>query len=310
MSIYLDEKNPEKHKPFDDASPDIVAYVRYLEVIAGKSPNTAFSYYCDLRNFSRFMKRRRGLVTDDTEIKDIDPKGLDTAFWGSVTKEDVYEYLYFLNSECGNKKSSTARRLASLHGFYDYLVNQVDLLQENPTASIKPPKALSGSLVDFLSHGGSKTYYRTWNNVARWINMVLNGTYWKFVPKSALDDMVRNIAVINLKKCSGSAHASAKVVRQAARQDADRLKRQIQLYEPDIILTGGWGLVSNILHDEILADDAEWVKPNGQTALWYYTSCSVRSEKETLVVSMPHPNRAAKCWTLELEKILRETGRS
>lgn len=58
MSIYLDEKNPEKHKPFDDASPDIAAYVRYLEVIAGKSPNTAFSYYCDLRNFSRFMKRR------------------------------------------------------------------------------------------------------------------------------------------------------------------------------------------------------------------------------------------------------------
>ena len=38
MSIYLDEKNPEKHKPFDDASPDIVAYVRYLEVIQAKAP--------------------------------------------------------------------------------------------------------------------------------------------------------------------------------------------------------------------------------------------------------------------------------
>ena len=24
MSIYLDEKNPGKHKPFEDASPDIV----------------------------------------------------------------------------------------------------------------------------------------------------------------------------------------------------------------------------------------------------------------------------------------------
>ena len=47
---------------------------------------------------------------------------------------------------------------------------------------------------------------------------------------------------------------------------------QIQLYEPDIILTGGWGLVSNILHDEILADDAEWVKPDEETALWYYKS--------------------------------------
>ena len=136
MSIYLDEKNPGKHPPFDDASPDIVEYVRYLEVIAGKSANTAFSYYCDLRGFSRFMKRRRGLVPADTEIKDIDPKGLDTAFWGSVSKEDIYEYLYFLNRECGNKKSSTARRLASLHGFYDYLVNQVNKLTENPTASI------------------------------------------------------------------------------------------------------------------------------------------------------------------------------
>ena len=140
MSIYLNEKNPGKHPPFDDASPDIVEYVRYLEVIAGKSANTAFSYYCDLRGFSRFMKRRRGLVPADAEMKEIDPKGLDTAFWAEVTKEDIYEYLYFLNRECGNKKSSTARRLASLHGFYDYLVNQVNKLSSDPTAAIHPPK--------------------------------------------------------------------------------------------------------------------------------------------------------------------------
>ena len=86
------------------------------------------------------MKRRRGLVATDAEFKEIDPKGLDTAFWGSITKEDIYEYLYFLNRECGNKKSSTARRLASLHGFYDYLVNQVNRLSEDPTAAIRPPK--------------------------------------------------------------------------------------------------------------------------------------------------------------------------
>ena len=143
MSIYLDERNPGKHAPFEDAATDIVEYVRYLEVIAGKSANTAFSYYCDLRSFSRFMKRRRRLVAADAEFKEIDPKGLDTAFWGSITKEDIYEYLYFLNRECGNKKSSTARRLASLHGFYDYLVNQVNRLTEDPTAAIRPPKHLT-----------------------------------------------------------------------------------------------------------------------------------------------------------------------
>ena len=38
MSIYLDEKNPGKHKPFQDASQDIVDYVRYLEVLRAKAP--------------------------------------------------------------------------------------------------------------------------------------------------------------------------------------------------------------------------------------------------------------------------------
>ena len=91
MSIYLDEKNPGKHKPFEDASPDIVEYVRYLEVIAGKSANTAFSYFCDLRGFSRFMKRRRGLVPADSEMQDIDPKGLDTAFWAKIGRASCRE---------------------------------------------------------------------------------------------------------------------------------------------------------------------------------------------------------------------------
>ena len=44
---------------------------------------------------------------------------------------------------------------------------------------LKETNALRGSLVEFLSHGGSETYYRTWNNVARWANMILNGTYWE-----------------------------------------------------------------------------------------------------------------------------------
>ena len=74
---------------------------------------------------------------------------------------------------------------------------------------LKETNGLHGSLVEFLYHGGSKTYYRTWNNVARWANMILNGTYWKFVPKSSLDDMVRNIAVVNLK-VSGRCHRKLK----------------------------------------------------------------------------------------------------
>ena len=58
MSIYLDERNPGKHAPFEDAAPDIVEYVRYLEVIAGKSANTAFSYYCDFNNRNKHQQNQ------------------------------------------------------------------------------------------------------------------------------------------------------------------------------------------------------------------------------------------------------------
>ena len=74
MSIYLDEKNPGKHKPFEDASPDIVEYVRYLEVIAGKSANTAFSYYCDLRWVQPLYEAPPRLVLRTVRCRTSTPK--------------------------------------------------------------------------------------------------------------------------------------------------------------------------------------------------------------------------------------------
>ena len=177
---------------------------------------------------------------------------------------------------------------------------------------LKETNGLQNSLTDFLRHGGSQTYWRTWNNVARWTNLVLNGTYWEFVSRAELDDMVRNIAVVNLKKYAGGARANRKEILSAASKDIDLLKRQIMLYEPDIILTGGWNLVSDFLHDTIFQDTAVWSQPNDVTQLWYYETDKIipnDKSRKTLVISMPHPNRAAKRWTIELEKVLRETNR-
>ncbi len=37
---------------------------------------------------------------------------------------------------------------------------------------LKETNGLQGSLADFLRNGGSDTYYRTWNNVARWFRIL------------------------------------------------------------------------------------------------------------------------------------------
>ena len=139
--------------------------------------------------------------------------------------------------------------------------------------------------------------------------MILNGTYWEFVPKSFAGRYGAEYRCGKPEKVSGRCHRKLKsgtAGRPAGCGPTETSDTALRTRNhPDRRL----GLVSNILHDEIFADDAEWIRPNEETALWYYKSSLVCTGKETLVVSMPHPNRAAKCWTLELEKILRETGR-
>lgn len=174
---------------------------------------------------------------------------------------------------------------------------------------LKETNGLQSSLTDFLRHGGNSTYWRTWNNVARWTNLILHGTYWEFIPKEALDDAMHDLAVVNLKKYAGGARANQREVAAEAAKDVDLLRQQITLYAPDIVLTCGWGLVSDFLHDTIYQDPAIWNPPDSAAELWYYETTKITPAHSTLVVSMPHPNRAAKRWTLELEKLLRKTNR-
>lgn len=177
---------------------------------------------------------------------------------------------------------------------------------------LKETNGLQGSLVECLRHGGNG---KTWNNVIRWAKMALDGVYLDDVPQSEFQDIIRNIAVMNLKKYAGGPRAKAKEIERVAHQDADLLRRQIELYEPDLLLTGGWRLTSNVLHDTICEDATPWTKPNERTNLWYYETDSLAKhhktlvDHKTLVVSMPHPNRSDRRWTLELEKVLRITGR-
>ena len=104
--------------------------------------------------------------------------------------------------------------------------------------------------------------------------------------------------------------ANNREVKKIALEDVDLLRRQVRLYQTDIILTGGWGMVSDFLHDHILEEDRAWYDPRKrkdrerEPDLWYFRTDKVCEGKSTLVISMPHPNRAAKKWTLELQKVL------
>lgn len=125
---------------YEESSPVIMDYLTYMSVIKGKSQNTVNEYFMDLRTFFRYLKHKRGLA-DDCEFIDIDIKDVDLDLIKTVTLEDAYDFMLFLQSERQNSARTRARKVSSLMSFFEYLTNRKMLLDKNPIAELDTPKS-------------------------------------------------------------------------------------------------------------------------------------------------------------------------
>ncbi len=138
MSTYIDPMNPGKHAPYDDIPQDARDFLNYIGAILNRSPRTVNAYYIDLRTFFRFLVRYRGL-SGDVDFDDIPITGLDTQFIGSVTKAEIYEYLYFLKNERQNEPAARARKLSTVKSFYRYMTIKSNRLENDPSKDVSVP---------------------------------------------------------------------------------------------------------------------------------------------------------------------------
>ena len=148
MSTYIDPRHPNRHDSYDDIPYDVVQYLHYLEVVKARSPRTSNGYYIDLRNFFRFLVRMREHL--DLPLEEISIVHLNTEFYRLITKAEIYEYIYYLQSDCGNGKAAITRKLASIHGFFHYMVVEMSLLETDPSADISGPP-IKQALPKYLS---------------------------------------------------------------------------------------------------------------------------------------------------------------
>ncbi len=102
----------------------IRAFVTFLDRQQGASPRTIRSYESDLRQFSTFLGRTI--------------RARQTPTPGVVEVEHIRDYLVWLD-EKGVKKSSLARKLATLRSFYRFLIRE-GLLARNPAEAIRTPR--------------------------------------------------------------------------------------------------------------------------------------------------------------------------
>lgn len=106
----------------DDA---IRAFMTFLDLERGASAETIRSYQTDLRQFTTFCK---GLP--QFSMNPIEPASID-----SLT---IRGYLMWLD-EKGEKKSSLARKLATLKSFYKFLTRE-GRTEVNPAAHVRSPQ--------------------------------------------------------------------------------------------------------------------------------------------------------------------------
>ena len=126
-------------------------FLVYHETIKGHSHATVDEYFLDLRNFFRYLKIERGIVPRSSELDEISIMDVDLNFVGSVTLEEVYDYLSYLardrvknensrEKSCGLSATTRARKIATIRSFYKYLTLKTKQLEVNPVADLDSPK--------------------------------------------------------------------------------------------------------------------------------------------------------------------------
>ncbi len=126
---------------FEEAPKPIFDFLMYMRTVKNKSQNTVNEYYLDLRTFFRYLKKTRNLVPADVEFSDISISDVDLDLIRSVTLDDAYKFMLYLQQERKNTPVTRSRKVSSLHSFFKYLTNRQMLLDVNPLESLEQPKS-------------------------------------------------------------------------------------------------------------------------------------------------------------------------
>ena len=122
-------------------SPELLRqFLTYMSTIKGKSQNTINEYFLDLRTFFRFIKKSRGLVPNETDFSEITIKDIDLDLIKTISLDDGYNYMLFLQQERGNSPVTRSRKVSSMSSFFKYLTNKRMVLAVNPMDGLESPK--------------------------------------------------------------------------------------------------------------------------------------------------------------------------
>lgn len=127
---------------------EVKEFLRHLKIEARYSLSTIYGYQCDLFLFFRFLQ---GVRVQNGE--NVTNPLISIA---SITKSEIRDFLYFLDSEKRYSDRSLHRKICCLRSFFRFCL-QEGLISIDPTKSIKSPK-IEKSIPIFMDNQEYKVF--------------------------------------------------------------------------------------------------------------------------------------------------------
>lgn len=120
-------------------------YLNYLKSIRGLSSNTIKEYSYDLNLLIRFMIVRKiyfgNTVKFNKEFNDDEINSIiNPSFFETLTLQDFYSYLSYLDNEKNDTASTRSRKISAIKSFYKYLYSEIEVINSNVSEKLSNPK--------------------------------------------------------------------------------------------------------------------------------------------------------------------------
>lgn len=132
---------------YDNAPDWLVEYMIYRRAVCNDTPTTIMTYFKGLREFFQWISQWQetgAFPASEEKLRATDILELPFTAALDVSKGDIEKYLYFLTDTLGNSATTRNKKLVTIRGFYEYLIDQQEALHiefdVNPAARIKSPK--------------------------------------------------------------------------------------------------------------------------------------------------------------------------
>jgi len=167
----------------------------------------------------------------------------------------------------------------------DGVVDEEEYLAAKPRILYLMKEVNGGSgwdLREFLRDEGGRSH--TWNTVARWTEAILAldeekpWSYWANDHEKRRETMLKKICTVNLKKTSGGGSSRMESICEAAMANSRFLRRQLSLYQADIIVCCG---TASVYGAACCREELHW-KPTSR-GIWY------AMDGRTAVIEFYHP---------------------